>query len=687
MVDDFRILLDGRFLGSNPNDFGIQITFDESLGSLLMSFENNVTLTGATYQYIKGFYDQNNYCKEVEVQAIYTCNNQSGKLITKGKILLSDCKFDIDKCELETKINDDGFQTRINNNKSIPYYSNKAATKNGAPILEPFESFTTGDILTPQRIEMFIPRNGTFPGQYSYGWSAFNAFKMIASFMSDNEVGFKSEYFQHGEGKNYFITSGNSIRSQSKAPFKYNFQNLYSDLNKEKQLGFGFERVNGKPVLRVELRSFFRGNSAAFELFDVAGITKRFDKERLFSTIGLGSQKFLEEWEGNNSNSILSFPQVRFRGFKGEEFGLNGSCNLDRQLDLITSNLIFDTNIIEDILIFDNKGFDEDPILIQVYDYNDSADIVTTVIAHEIDILGIGTYQYNDDFTNDNQAANQIGGVPSSIWQYYQGLPPTAWLIENEGADTSIDPLGNAHEMKLSQTPGYYSEPIEEDPITGNHGSGHYVLFTDEITNPNGYYQSPQTYVVPAPGIFNVTADLWRRKPLNAPLNPVGTVIGWQILITRLNPNDSVIYQYASPFYTSFGNVDENKIFTSKLFANEGDRIVINVFAQSSLEPSYLSLFSRPLDDEIQSFSGTGIPLQGGELQEFDPTKYKAVIDTFTYPLSFERIWALINDTTRSIAYTDTNDPLKLKRGDILKISIPALGKNDATFELKTDQL
>jgi len=692
MVDELYILLDGQYRGSIPNEFGIQVQFDTSTHGVFTTFENDVTLSGESYAYLFDIYLQNDYCREIEVTAIYTCSGYDRIVIATGIIFVSDCLFDRDKCQLTTIINDDGFQTRINNNKSIPIFSNSALTKNLDVIAEPFNSFTTGGILTPQATKMFIPSTGNYinPDQFAYGWTVFNAFKISIAFMSDNSVGFVSDYFLTGEGKQFMIVSGASIRTGKTTPFEFTFENIYSSLNKKIQLGFGFEKIDGVPFIRIEKLEYYRNQPASVTLLDVPDIKSRFDKSKIWATISLGSEQgeFLEEWQGRNETAVLSFPQVAFRGFKRETFGLTGNCNLDSNFDLVTNKLIFDTNIIEDVLIYDNQNFDKNPFLIELPFYIGQADTVISVAAESSDILGIGTFQYNKSFVNDQQAQNNINGVPSSIWQYYQGLAPTAWQIDNSGPNPAPPSTLGDHEMELDGTLREYSSSTDPDPVTGAFGTGHYVEFTDQTINPNGFYETPQTYVVPAPGIYTVTADIWRRAPINAPFAAVGAIISWFIVIRRTTAQNEILHDYASVQFTGFGNTDQNETHSKTFFANEGDFIVINIFAETSIQPAWFSAFSLISLGEVQSFIGSGEPFQGGELQPYDPGAFRPVIDTFKYPLSFAQIMDIVNNTRGSIAYSDSTDVTSVKLGDILRITIPSLMNNPvAEFQLKTNTL
>jgi hypothetical protein len=684
MAETLRFIIDGQDRGQplNWKEFGATIQRQKDSNAIFTTFDNDLIFTGGVYDYIKSEQENCNFCSKLECVVINNCNDSQNVLVS-GFILLTDCEFDLDLCQVKTKFVDDGFQTRLNNNKSVEIWSNAPTTKNGETIIEPYLSVPL------QRARMFNPPDGVYysPDRYAYGWSVYNAFKILVAWMSDNAMDFESDYFNTGAGKIYMVSSGQAIRNSDGTPFKYSFEQLYSSLNKKIELGFGFQINGTRPVLRIEPLSFFENNPAIVNLLDVPGVRQSFDQQSIYAAVELGSDEFLEEWQGDNNNEILSFPQVRFRGFKSEQFGLCGECNIDNVLQLTTRKVIFDTNIIENILTYQDQKWDEFPIIVQWDDYVGSADSIASVDASAVDIFGIGSFQYNSLFTNDNQAANNINGFPCSLEDYYNGYDPddTVFLATNNG---SVPLPVSDHEMYLSNRGILYSSSATPDPTNNNaFGAGRFLLFEVEVNDPGGNYLPSETYISPAPGIYTLTADIWRRIPVNAPFNFAGAIISWQIIFTRMLSDGTVLKRFPGPSYIGNGNLDENQSFTKTMFLNEGDHVSVDVFASSNLsvfgDGAYFSAFSRVLLSEVQSFSGSGVPIQGGVLEPTDGNSFQAVINKFRYPLSREEITELINDTTKGLAFTRSTDSTTLQTNNISRINIPSIHKGLAEFELK----
>lgn len=672
-METLRFILDGSDRGQPDNwkEFGATIQFQKDSGGVFASFDNDLTFSGNGFAYINSKRSNGVFCDRISVTVVDSCNSDE-RVLTKGYILLTDCEFDHDKCTVKTKLLDDGFQTRINNNKSIQFYSNTPTTKNGETITEPYTSLTN-----QQRAKLFVPSTGNyvFPDKFAYGWSAWWAFSMAVQFMSDGTVGFASDYFLTGGGKETFITSGKAIRNGDASPFLYSFADIYNAFTRKRRLGFGFERDStGRPVLRIEPRSYFENNPSVVQLNDIPGLITSYDKESIYANIALGSKEFLEEWQGNNSEATLSFPQVRFRGFKEEQFGLCGDCNVDATLQLTTQRVVFDTNIIEDILIYQNQNYDETPVVIEWAFYvGDDAATVVSIAAMATDIFGIGTFQYNPSFTNEQQATDQIAGVPCSIYDYYLGYDPADTPFQ--GASLVPD-----YSVEISDTPQYqyYSALF-----------GFYMNFATEVFDVGGNYlpTSPtgSRYVAPAAGVYSFFTRI--KKEIGP---STGAAIRQRIMFVRFNSAGDVIKtHYQTPQIVAealSACAEANDTF----FMNEGDYVQVDMefevlFATSAVyDFATGNVYGGECDDENVIFSGSGQPIQGGELEPADPNQFNVEISKFRYPLTRNQVRSLINNTTAGIGFTRELDLASIQDGNLSRISIPSIHRGFADFELKT---
>ena len=670
MAESLRFIIDGQDRGQplNWKEFGATIQRQKDSNGIFTTFDNDLIFTGGVYHYIKSLSEDCNFCSRIECVVVNNCGGNQDVFV-RGFILLTDCEFDLDRCQVATKFIDDGFQSRINNNKSIEIWSNTELTKNNEPIAEPYASLPN-----QQRIQMFRCSTGTYLPRFPRCWSVFNAFKILISFMSDNEMDFESDYFKTGAGKVLFVGSGKeliaaNVSNPPMQPFKYSFEQLYTALNKKIELGFGFQRNGTRPVLRIEPLSYFENNPAVVNLLDVPGVRQSFDQQSIYAAVELGSEEFLEEWQGNNNNDTLSFPQIPFRGFKGEQFGLCGNCNLDSVLNIKTSKIIFDTNIIENILTYEDRTWNDNPIIIQVDTYIGDAETEDVLVARKEDILGIGTFQYNQLLTNEQQAARNINGVPCSIFESYQGYDPALTPFE-----------GNANfgsnNITFTDSPQiqYYSDP--------GRGGGYFPFSVQVIDAGGNYDPASYQYLVPAPGVYTFFT---RIKKQIGPSTPAG--FNQRIIFRRMLPDGTIIKDHLQGLQVLAEGVAYCSVATDTFFCNGGDIVVVDIQLEvifgTSAVYSFRSTDVGVCDGEPVEFSGSGEPIQGGDLVPTDGTGFQAVINKFRYPLSREEITGLINDTTKGLAFTRSTDPTTLQTNNISRINIPSIHKGMAELELK----
>ena len=140
------------------------INEDDSIGARIVSFDAELTFGGDVYNYLYGKLETSGYCELVRVSVQYLCNSGTWQKLVDGYIIVTESTFDIDKCQVKTKVYDETFSTKINNNKSIPFSLLLTASKNGTTIVPP----------TMRRLDIFNPSTGLFETQFAFGYALYD---------------------------------------------------------------------------------------------------------------------------------------------------------------------------------------------------------------------------------------------------------------------------------------------------------------------------------------------------------------------------------------------------------------------------------------------------------------------------------------------------------------------------------
>ena len=677
---NLTFIIDGQDRGQplNWRDFGIAIQRQKESNAIFTTFDSELFFSGNAYNYFFGKTYESS-CQRIECVVLYSCD-AAQHVVARGYIILNECSFDLDKCVVNCTFIDDAFQSKINANKSVEMWSNSEITKNNNSLLA----------AAGQSVQLFVPSTGNYLSRFPSCITVNNAFERLVWFMSDNSVQFRSDYFRTGAGRLYALTSGLELLASSQLivrptmqPFKCSFLQLFDALNKKLSLGFGFERNGATVTLRMEQSSFFLNNTNLVELIDVPGVTMAFDASKIYSAIELGSSEYLEEWQGDFNNHTLSFPQIPFRGFKGEQFGFAGVCNADNVYQNRTNRVIFDTNIIENIVMYDDQSYNDSPIIMQLNDTFSDASLPDIYVANQTDIYGINTFQYNADFINERQAANLIGGVPNSIWNYYTGINPNDALFEAEGSNTYYNEThggwGNVLLFDLDQPTDIASSPVlltERALVDG-------VGFDVENFDNGGNYQPNFTYYSPAPGIYEMRIQV---ALLQSSVNPVGQIAYIRPVITRYTPDGTLIKRTYGSFINYFVNGSGSVLIdeTFNVFVNAGDSVSVDLQGYKTIAAAacYIIYAASNMLGKTQWDCLSVDLIAGGELQPTDASSLQGRVYRFKYPLTKNEINALLSDTTRGISFIREDDATSLMACNINRVTVSSLESGLAEIEL-----
>lgn len=685
MAVDVKFLLDGSDRGqpTNVNDFGFTINEVVEINARIVSFDNDLIFIGDVFKYLYDKLDTNGFCNLIDVEVQYKCINAVKKLVS-GYIVLSECVFDLDTCTVRTKLYDQSFSTKINNNKAIPFSLSNGLSKNGLQVT-PCLSI---------KGKFFEPVNSAFPfalNNIAYGTSIVEAFRYLISCMSDNLIDFQSDFFTNGLPDTdpfyykLFITNGAALANQSAEETVVSFETLYISLKKKFNLGIEFQRqTNGRPLLRMELDSFFQQASPTVNLYDQPLIDLKFDKARLYQSVNFGSMPMLEKEECNNGNTPCTFIQTPFRGFRDEAFGFTGSCNTSAVLELSSTEVVFDTNVIEECVTYSNQEYKRNPVIVEGF-YSNSPVGAVEFISQYFDPYAVGQSVYNGDLRNLNVSANWIDGYPNSLFSFLTApFDPATTVMSSAMLDTSqIYPIGEG-------PPG---GPNLNQFFRYSVFAGNFLQFLVE-TDPFNLFDG-ESYTCPFLGTYTVNSRVCFG--FLEPIQIASRDRRFETIITHMNGAAIVIEEFFHGGAVDSGNLDQFMTFNKTFICNQGDIIRIDArvkYQQALVVPPnqrFLNTFTAPAGTFTSFFNVSGTPLNPNnpdeELQPVNIEDVRAYLYSFERPLTMTEIEAILSNTSRPISFGRYDDPLRVIEGYIKKVDVKSLIEQEASFELKSNKI
>lgn len=468
-----RITLDSTVLNNTPIGWDkakIKSKVDKTIKGLFIEYTTDLEFWGDGFDYIDAVMEDG-YCDTISV-LIETndCNTSVWEEEFVGIIQITQLsEYDVDKRIIKTKILDESFDAKIDNNKSLKAFVDVPLSKNGDTIAA----------VTPIDIEFFLP-TATFPTYLAtprQGYRVYDCFRFIIDYMTDGNVDFVSDIFSTDyydwmlfNGKEVRVGNGNGDK------LEVSFKELLVELDKKTNLSFAIEPSSGYSQfqLRLEPTDYFEQESEILTLDNVLGIMMTFNRDTLYSHVDIGSKDF-------DDYVLLSYPPINFKAFKEENYTILGQCNIDKGLNLV-STYIIDTNVIEKLLTtgssdtkYDKKTFlvvtdGSKCIKYKEYDNPVAFGTTTSVVANELndsgnDFVAAGVlvgdmvvnmdnesvsyvlapittntltlqddifhfinenyqirtspYSYNDPLTNINVINRFLGGLPNSVIKQY----------------------------------------------------------------------------------------------------------------------------------------------------------------------------------------------------------------------------------------------------------------------------
>jgi len=599
-----------------------RVYFTDVVGGYLTEISGTVEWFGGAFSYLRGLF-LSGICETVSVLITDNCADGNEKKIFEGLIFISDIEFDLIKCIAKVEFVDNSFISKIDNNKSIKCYLGVNRSKNDVDITA-FSNATTGIILRDNANVNDIT-TGT-------AYRIFDAFTFLIAFITDGSVNFVSDYFDpNGTGtdetaKYTVLINGQEIRTGAANNLAYiSYEDFYNDINKLFNIAFSIEFINGIPTIRIEPKSYYKQYSEINYFTDPAQLSQRISKEKLYAKVKFGSSQV--------SENFTYLPDVLFNGFEQEEYHLLGECNSQAILDLQLSEIITDTNIIQDVLPSGtgNTSYDNNNFLIVLNSTNTNVSDVT---------IGGTTYYYNKPLTNYNVSVYWFGGIPQSIAQFI-----------GNGDDTF-----RASFVSTTQTIPVLTQAN--------------IIFPDDSTSPNhdvngNYNTATGRYTAPVAGFYAFR------------LTQLVSGGSYTSLINRYNSVNVIqefIYggAYVPPFVCGLTNVCGNQTVI-----NNSIYVLDYTWGMQMNVGDYIQIVGEPYGDgngvlhEGTSFQCTFAVTGGGVVQNYSSLDMDLIENSLQYNISCDK-WAEIKSTpfkTFLINFADGNGQQQKISGWLNEIS------------------
>jgi hypothetical protein len=582
------------------SDLQSSLKRNDELNLLVLDQQGNITFDKDGYTYIIDKVENDGFCTFVQLNVYDYCEEGSPIEIVKARLYLSDVTIDEYNCQVQCKITDDSFFALINNNKSIKATVSAGTSKNGVAI-------TAAE--SANKIEIFEPPSDS-TSRTLYGVRVYEAFRFLIEFMSDGTIGFASNTFDDDTlWKGLYITSGYKIRNadQTETPPlpPFSFAELFKEINNRIPIGILIENPFTNPVVRIESLDYFYANATTFEFANIEQIKTRFDTQKLYSKVKFEQPNYYDP-------ASSTFPaDIKFRGWKEEEFHVLGQCNIDKTLDLTVdwscSSNDFETSM------GGNEDYDDKLFLIDaVYDTDNDAYNVPT------NFLGLSPAQYypNERLTNAIISTRLLGGVPNTI----------AAFFGNIGDGIFYAYLG------ASQT--YNSSGNDVFDPTG---------FDQTLTNVGGYYDNVTNFRYDAPesGSYNFKCNI--NIDITAQVS--APVILWQLRLQRydvggtlIESKDAFIPNFTSTFtgikyYSNsvIGGFNIGLGVTTNFVLNLGDYVTVrfdkNLGGAGDIDYTIVG----GNQTYFECYNNT---VGGGEFQVYDTDDFPIQIHEFEYKMS-----------------------------------------------------
>lgn len=497
----FQFYLDGQLTDQPMNDkeLSTSIKRNSSLGALLVTQDVDLEWNGnnapgpleiSGYFYLKNIFDAG-ICSEVDIKVIEVLDTNQTVTIYVGVIKVPSLRFKLHQAIVNCQIQDNSFYAYLNNNKSIKYNLQSTSTKNGGNIVPP----------TIYQVDMFVGQTGTYlstntPPETFSGYRLYDVFDFLIRAISDNKVGFYSNFLQ--QEPMAFLFDGFALTDYTASPnITTSFNEIFNECRKIYNLSFYVDYTDyDNPIVVMEPSDRLFQSYSSVSFTDIKDLDLGVNDSRLYGTVRVGA-------ENNPSGAAPEYTMTpaSYFTFNNEVFTPLGQCNIDNELDLLTSIHITNNDVNYQV----NGGssdFYDDIFMVECENVDNA---LFTAVAKmytpwtAVNSVTPNAMFYNYGFTNLQKIGNNGNNIQSFLTNTL-ATGSTGFRASNSSEFNagSTDPYYFGSYLGLPETPLIFNDVTSP----GNYNAGDYNALTGIYTAASdGQYSFAGDYVFEVSGL------------------------------------------------------------------------------------------------------------------------------------------------------------------------------------------
>ena len=609
---------------------------DRTVNGVLTTQDATLTFIEDGYDYLHNLLTNDTFCSSAAVKILISEDegqNYSEYFI--GTIFISDVRFNEWRKYAKTKIQDNSFDAKINNNKNVQAVPFSARSKNDVAITAaPYVTLTLFDVATGTDITVTGGAGNEAQGR---AYRVYDLFAFFVAFMTDGEIEFNSTLFGiGGKYEGLCVTSGYMLKGDDGGTTpepefnetfpKLSYQEIFKELKAKLNLCFIMENGSTAPLIRIEDAAYITDSATTIAYIqNIDEIETYVSANDVYSSVRFGSGGLVDA-------VAYDFPEmINFIGFKDEQYHTLGTCNVDNTLDL-SGDWIVSSNAIQEALDTANLSemADDATVLINCTPIISGSTYAATK-TNWLD--GSSKRYYNEALTNSSICQNYFTDIPNSI---------ALFLGNDDNTFSAQKPLSD---------PYYYDNGNNPELL---------ITCTNVLADPSLNYTSP-FYTAPATGTFTFSG----KVILNL-LNSSGTATlynDFSLVFRRKDSADVFIADTVVPIISTVLTPSS----TQQIIVEGGGTLVMNITDRCYL---YIKVDGYLISYKVISgsmFKCTATSTGGGVFQTYDPSNYSVLRHDFEFPLTFSQFNAIRNNP-KGVIYFYQSDGDVTRKGFVENI-------------------